>query len=479
MAITWRAPASAFLLLSLVLATCEARPRGAPGTVVGQATRTVADIARHDARNSKRDPNEKIFNVLDFGATPDGKKMSTMIIVIRTLLPKVDCSKKKKTVLVLQAFQKAFSAACQWKGKTRVLVPRGVFLVGALILQGPCQGPPPFIVQVSGTVKAVTDISEYADGVWVLFDGINGLVLTGGGTFDGQGAQSWQYADCKTNPDCQPLPVSIKFNHISNAIIRGITSLNSMGFHLGIVLSENIRAYNIHLIAPADSPNTDGIHISQSRLIKVARSVIATGDDCLSVIRDSSDVSVKKVTCGPGHGISIGSLGKYPDEHLTSKVIVKNCTLLNTDNGVRIKTKAGSVRGQASGIIFQDIIMKDVRNPIIIDQNYESSKGKVSFFSFSDYLKLRQTPLYLTFEFCVVQSSLVKISDVHFINIRGTTSSNVGVNLLCSNQNPCQNVQLANIDLHYTGPQRGLPLSSSCANARINYAGVQNPPPCR
>ncbi|KAF5738732.1 exopolygalacturonase [Tripterygium wilfordii] len=306
MAITWRAPASAFLLLSLVLATCEARPRGAPGTVVGQATRTVADIARHDARNSKRDPNEKIFNVLDFGATPDGKKMSTM------------------------AFQKAFSAACQWKGKTRVLVPRGVFLVGALILQGPCQGPPPFIVQVSGTVKAVTDISEYADGVWVLFDGINGLVLTGGGTFDGQ--------------------------------------------------------------------------------------------------------------------------GKYPDEHLTSKVIVKNCTLLNTDNGVRIKTKAGSVRGQASGIIFQDIIMKDVRNPIIIDQNYESSKGK---------------------------SSLVKISDVHFINIRGTTSSNVGVNLLCSNQNPCQNVQLANIDLHYTGPQRGLPLSSSCANARINYAGVQNPPPCR
>jgi len=430
MAITWRAPTCAFLLLCLVLTTCEARPRGAPGAVVGlgQATRTVADIARHDARNAKRDPNEKIFNVLDFGATPNGKKMSTM------------------------AFQKAFSAACQWKGKARVVVPGGVFLVGALILQGPCQGPPPLIVQISGTVKAVTDISEYADGVWILFDGVNGLVLTGGGTFDGQGAESWQYADCKTNPDCQPLPVSIKFNHISNAIIRGITSVNSMGFHLGIVLSENIRAYNIHLIAPADSPNTDGIHISQSRLIKVARSVIATGDDCISVIRDSSDVSVKKVTCGPGHGISIGSLGKYPDEHLTSQVLVKNCTLINTDNGVRIKTKAGSVGGQATGIIFQDIIMKDVRNPIIINQNYESSKGK---------------------------SSLVKISDVHFINIRGTTSSNVGVNLLCSHQNPCQNVQLANIDLHYTGPQRGLPLSSSCENARINYAGVQNPPPCR
>lgn len=95
---------------------------------------------------------------------------------------------------------------------------------------------------------------------------------------------------------------SIKFNHITNGVIRQITSVNPMGFHLGIVLSENIRARNIHLIAPDDSPNTDGIHISQSNIVKIVRSVIATGDDCVGVIQGSTDITIRKVVCGPGHG---------------------------------------------------------------------------------------------------------------------------------------------------------------------------------
>ena len=51
-------------------------------------------------------------------------------------------------------------------------------------------------------------------------------------------------------------------------------------------------------------------------------------------------------------------------------IIVKNSTLMNTDNGLRIKTWPGSPPSQASGILFQDIIMKNVKNPIIIDQLY-------------------------------------------------------------------------------------------------------------
>ncbi|CAI0467230.1 unnamed protein product [Linum tenue] len=148
-----------------------------------------------------------------------------------------------------------------------------------------------------------------------------------------------------------------------------------MGFHIGIVLSDNVRAKNLHLIAPADSPNTDGIHISQSNLVKVTRSTIETGDDCVAAIQGCTEVAIKKVTCGPGHGISVGSLGKYPDEKDVRGITVKNCTLKNTDNnGIRVKTWPGSPAGSATGILFENIAMINVSNPVMIDQEYCPSR---------------------------------------------------------------------------------------------------------
>ncbi|RRT31475.1 hypothetical protein B296_00054680, partial [Ensete ventricosum] len=38
------------------------------------------------------------------------------------------------------------------------------------------------------------------------------------------------------------------------------------------------------------------------------------------------------------HGISVGSLGKYTDEKDVIGLTVRNCTLTDTTNGLRIKT---------------------------------------------------------------------------------------------------------------------------------------------
>jgi hypothetical protein len=76
---------------------------------------------------------------------------------------------------------------------------------------------------------------------------------------------------------------------------------------------------------------------------------------------------------------SVGSLGKYPDEKDVRGVVVTNCTLRNADNGVRIKTWGGSPPSQASNILFQDIIMDNVKRPIIIDQTYGSKSNSVRF----------------------------------------------------------------------------------------------------
>lgn len=75
-----------------------------------------------------------------------------------------------------------------------------------------------------------------------------------------------------------------------------------------------------------------------------------------------------------------------------------------------------------------------------------------------------------------LQPSLVKISNVFYQNIRGTTSSPVAVSLTCSALVPCQNVHLQDINLQYNG-NTAAP-SSLCTNAKVAYGGVQIPPPC-
>ncbi|XP_011010959.1 PREDICTED: exopolygalacturonase-like [Populus euphratica] len=412
MAITMKSLANALLILCLLAASCEAKGLGRSALAAISPRRTAG----------RRDPNEKVFNVLQYGAKPGGKQDSAL------------------------SFIRAWRAACNYRGTARLLIPMGTFLIGATIFQGPCLGPVPIKVQIAGTLKAVPDPSMYEEDFWILFENINGLLVTGTGTVDGQGNAVWKYNDGGSR-----FPSSIKFNHVVNGIIRQITSVNPMGFHISIVLSQNIRAKHLHITAPATSPNTDGIHISQSSVVKVSRSVISTGDDCVAIIQGSTDVSVKKVTCGPGHGFSVGSLGKYPDEKDVRGVVVTNCTLRNADNGVRIKTWGGSPPSQASNILFQDIIMDNVKRPIIIDQTYGSKSNS---------------------------PSRVKISDVRYINIRGTSGSEVGVDLKCSEAVPCEKLYFSNINLKYYGPKK-LPFTSTCTNAKVNYVGNQFPPPCR
>lgn len=62
------------------------------------------------------------------------------------------------------------------------------------------------------------------------------------------------------------------------------------------------------------------------------------GDDCISIQTGCTGVYVHNVNCGPGHGISIGGLGKDGTKACVSNVTVRDSTIKNTLNGVRIKT---------------------------------------------------------------------------------------------------------------------------------------------
>ncbi|RWR94519.1 polygalacturonase-like protein [Cinnamomum micranthum f. kanehirae] len=81
-----------------------------------------------------------------------------------------------------------------------------------------------------------------------------------------------------------------------------------------------------------------------------------TGDDCISIGSGSLNVDIRYITCGPGHGISNGSLGNHNSHACAKNITVSRSKIRHVDNGVRIKTWQGG-SGSVSSITFEDMHM--------------------------------------------------------------------------------------------------------------------------
>ncbi|CAL9084182.1 unnamed protein product, partial [Musa textilis] len=359
------------------------------------------------------------YSVTDFGAKGDGVTDDT------------------------KAFLDTWNATCRSSGPSILLIPAGkTFLLNPIVFQGPCQ----FYVrvQVDGDIIRPGQLWGGHFDHWLLFIHVDHLSIVGSGKIDGQGAAWWS---CKTNRvSFSSSPLS-SLLHCSRAQVAGLRLINSPRMHLVVGFSSTIRITGLTITAPGDSPNTDGIHIEQSRNVIVSDSTIGTGgDDCISIGTASFHVNVSWVTCGPGHGISVGSLGMDNSRAEVSDIQVSHCNIFSTKNG--------GGYGYANRIIFENINFTAVMNPIIIDQHY--------------------CPATVCAE---KKPSAVQVSDVRFIEARGTSSSQVAINFNCSQNVACTGITIQNVEIQ-PAQQRGQ-ASSYCFNAHGTVTGVAKPAvPC-
>ncbi|KAK3221002.1 hypothetical protein Dsin_014972 [Dipteronia sinensis] len=243
-------------------------------------------------------------------------------------------------------------------------------------------------IEVQGTLNALTYKTK-ADGNWVSFKRIDWFTLSGGGTFDGLGPKVWGACGGKY---CKELPVNLRFHSITNGLVKDIASKDSKQFHVSLLSCQNLEFQHFTISAPAESINTDGIHISRSSNISVTNSNIGTGDGCISIGPGTQQITITGVTCGPGHGISIEVLVSCRMKSLwleSESGVIR--TFSNTDKGVRIKTWPASFEGSVTDVIYEGIVMNNVTNPIIIDQVYCpagvcNAKGFVDFASVMETL---------------------------------------------------------------------------------------------
>ncbi|KAI3823142.1 hypothetical protein L1987_04574 [Smallanthus sonchifolius] len=298
------------------------------------------------------------YNVTSFGTKGDGKTDST------------------------KAFLSAWSSACNSTKSAVIYVPTGTYLLAtAITFAGErCQSSS-ITMRIYGTLVAPFNYDTIANsGDWI---------------------------------SCPSGATTLGIYNSKNIVISGLKSVNSQMFHILIDACINAKIQGVSISASASSPNTDGIHLISSNGVTISNSKIATGDDCISIGPGNSNLWIETVACGPGHGISIGSLRWELDEPGVQNITVTMATFRGTQNGVRIKTWARASHGFVTGAAFQHVTMANVSNPIIIEQRYCPDKSS-----------------------CPDQVSGVTIRDVVYEDIHGTSATQVAVKLDCSPGNP-------------------------------------------
>ncbi|XP_010544140.1 PREDICTED: polygalacturonase At1g48100 [Tarenaya hassleriana] len=353
------------------------------------------------------------------------------------------------------AFKMAWDSACERSSPelSVVLVPYSFcFLVNPAIFNGPCNSQ--LVLQIDGIIVPPEGPESWPwnnKRQWLMFYRVHGLSLQGSGVINGRG-QKWWDLPCKPHKgingtiqtgSCDS-PVAVRFFQSSNLTIRGLSFKDSPQFHVRFDNCSDVLVDSVAIKAPASSPNTDGIHIENTNNVQIHNSVISSGDDCISIGARCFNVDIQNITCGPSHGISIGSLGVHNSRACVSNITVTNSTIRDSDNGVRIKTWQGG-SGTVSRIVFSNILMDNVRNPIIIDQYYCQTKN------------------------CTNQTSAVLVSDVLYAHIKGTYNlKSPPMHFACSDSVPCTDLKLADVELF---PSKGQILANPfCWNA---YGSVQ------
>ncbi|CAD6231224.1 unnamed protein product [Miscanthus lutarioriparius] len=364
-----------------------------------------------------------------------------------------------------EALVAAWQVACRVPRAT-VLLPSGHrFLLSPVTLQGPCSTK--LTLQIDGTVLAPPEMGSWPKPrrplQWLNFKWLQDFSILGAGTVDGQSVTSLQSASSPANNTSQTStehwhspgikPTLIRFYNSFNVTVRNIRITNSPQCHLKFDSSGGIKAKNITISSPGDSSNTDGIHLQNTRDVEIKSSSIGCGDDCVSIQTGCSNVHMKNVVCNPGHGISLGGLGKDYSLACVSDVVAENIIVQNALYGVRIKTWQGGV-GSVRNITFSNVRVANVATPIAIDQFYCDRGGAR----------------------CANRTGAVAITGVAYRRVVGTYSFQP-VRLACSDARPCTGVSMVDVRLSptATAPGAGGTVAPLCWNSYGEARGTIQP----
>ena len=210
---------------------------------------------------------------------------------------------------------------------------------------------------------------------------LTNVTFTGSGVIDGGGSVWWGEAEKARqirSGYTLPRPNMVSFENCKDLRIENIMLRNSPKFHLVPADCEDVVISNVTILAPERAANTDAIDPSGRRYL-ITHCRIDVGDDNIAIKAgrkipghefQSEDFLITDCTFLHGHGMSIGSETAGGVRNIT----VKNCTFVNTENGIRIKS---DIRrgGIVENLSYSDITMSNVSPAITFTCFYANNSA--------------------------------------------------------------------------------------------------------
>ncbi|RVT40544.1 glycoside hydrolase family 28 protein [Rheinheimera sediminis] len=272
----------------------------------GQLQQYESEFIRHRRTGKRQSLSQKqSLSIRDFGAQGDGKQDDT------------------------KALQSAIDKASALEHGGRVVVPAGVYLIGAVQLKSGVD----LVLEQDATLLGSVDISQYHDAKGKLqallyADHASQISISGAGTIDGRGRElalainelhhSGQRVEADFNHwrnRSNQRPSILAFYHCQQLKIYDISIKNGASWVQHYAACTDLHIDNIKV--DSDSFwNNDGIDINDCKKVQITGCFINSADDAICL----------KSTMGPGQ--------------FNEDIYIADCVLRSSANGVKFGTES-------------------------------------------------------------------------------------------------------------------------------------------
>ncbi len=311
-------------------------------------------------------------------------------------------------------------------------------------------------------------------------DHIEDAGVMGDGIIDGRGGEKilgqditwWELADKARAGGNQNNPRILILSHCDNFTLYKITLRNSPNFHVDYKSGNGFTVWGVKIYSPKRARNTDGIDPGNSTNVTITHSFIDTGDDNVA-IKAGAGLPTTHMTIShnhfySGHGMSIGS----ETNGGASAIRVTDLSMDGGDNAIRIKSN-WSRGGLVRDVVYQDVCIRDVTNPILMDTHYSPVGMDAGLIAVCEVIRLRDGGIYGGGKVPLDGYSWENRLKMTFDNVYGDVAGGVRVMashaLLTKGPGPV-NLNLSGEDVKVTGYSvKGVP--NSCVNKFAPFPG--------
>lgn len=273
--------------------------------------------------------------------------------------------KNDSTIVQTEAIQKVIDLAAS-NGGGVIVIPRGTYLSGSLFFK---QGTHLYVEEY-GTLKGSDRIANFKiletriEGqtckyfsALVNADGIDGFVIAGKGTINGDGRHYWEEfwirrqwnREC-TNKDAQR-PRLTYISNCKNVTVQDVRLINSPFWTNHIYKSDHARYIDCYIYAPTSgikAPSSDAIDIDVCHDVLVHGCYMNVNDDAVVLKGGKGTWADKDANNGPNYNILIqnchygtvhGCLTLGSESVHDRNVIIRNCHADNANRVIWLKMR--------------------------------------------------------------------------------------------------------------------------------------------